>query len=285
MITQRQNSNWHCIISGFATANERLPVPLSVCLTGNWWRCQIHSSSESCFLNFKFKWFCILLVAVQKDLETFDLEDFKYNFVNISAFRMVDADAVATRHLLRDMEKFQPIGQKILNKSNIIQAEPALMYDSVMALAHGLAALDRGTALRLANLSCDIEQPWNDGSSLFNYINTVSFVQLLFCLFIDSFIDWIELNWIELNKWKKVEFTGLTGAVRFKEGRRYNVTLDLLKLKRENLTKVGEWNSQVGLNITDPVAFYEGSTPNITLIVMTNEVCRRPLLLLLLSLI
>jgi hypothetical protein len=42
-----------------------------------------------------------------------------------------------------------------------------------MALAHGLAALDRGTALRLANLSCDIEQPWNDGSSLFNYINTV----------------------------------------------------------------------------------------------------------------
>jgi ionotropic kainate glutamate receptor 2 len=47
------------------------------------------------------------------------------------------------------------------------------VYDSVMALAHGLAALDRGTALRLANLSCDIEQPWNDGSSLFNYINTV----------------------------------------------------------------------------------------------------------------
>ncbi|KAI9565746.1 hypothetical protein GHT06_009538 [Daphnia sinensis] len=174
------------------------------------------------------------------DLETFDLEDFKYNFVNISAFRIVDADSNFTRHQLRDMEKFQPVGQSILNKSNIIQAEPALVYDSVMALAHGLAALDRGTSLRLANLSCDIEQPWNDGSSLFNYINTV-------------------------------EFTGLTGPVRFKEGRRSNVTLDLLKLKRENLTKVGEWNAQMGLNITDPVAFYEGSTPNITLIVMTNE--------------
>ncbi|XP_045026271.1 glutamate receptor ionotropic, kainate 2 [Daphnia magna] len=174
------------------------------------------------------------------DLETFDLEDFKYNFVNISAFRIVDADSNFTRNQLRDMEKFQPVGQSILNKSNIIQAEPALVYDSVMALAHGLAALDRGTALRLANLSCDIEQPWNDGSSLFNYINTV-------------------------------EFVGLTGPVRFKEGRRSNVTLDLLKLKRENLTKVGEWNAEMGLNITDPVAFYEGSTPNITLIVMTNE--------------
>jgi ionotropic kainate glutamate receptor 2 len=69
-----------------------------------------------------------------------------------------------------------------------------------------------------------------------------------------------------------VEFVGLTGPIRFKEGRRSNITLDLLKLKRENLTKVGEWNGQSGLNITDPVAFYEGSTPNITLIVMTNEV-------------
>ncbi len=69
-----------------------------------------------------------------------------------------------------------------------------------------------------------------------------------------------------------MEFVGLTGPIRFKEGRRSNITLDLLKLKRENLTKVGEWNVQSGLNITDPVAFYEGSTPNITLIVMTNEV-------------
>jgi ionotropic kainate glutamate receptor 2 len=149
-------------------------------------------------------------------LETFDLEDFKYNFVNISAFRIVDAESNFTRQLLRDMEKFQPIGQSIssINPTSsrcvkvgvvggnyknfyltnfipiilvfcfrflfavvvvvaVVKAEPALVYDSVMALAHGLAALDRGTALRLANLSCDIEQPWNDGSSLFNYINTV----------------------------------------------------------------------------------------------------------------
>ena len=115
------------------------------------------------------------------------------------------------------------------------------MFDSVMALAYGLAALDRGTALRLANLSCDLESPWNDGSSLFNYINTV-------------------------------EFQGLTGPVRFKEGRRSNVKLDLLKLKGEHLVAVGEWSPQPGLQITDPTAFYEGRTPNITLVVMTNEV-------------
>ena len=137
------------------------------------------------------------------------------------------------------------------------------MYDSVMALAHGLAALDRGTSLRLANLSCEIEQPWIDGSSLFNYINTV-------------YINYYLLRARHIIKIPtiQVEFNGLTGAVRFKEGRRSNITMDLLKLKRENLTKVGEWNVQKGLNITDPVAFYEGSTPNITLVVMTNEVMK-----------
>ena len=56
-----------------------------------------------------------------QDLETFDLEDFKYNFVNISAFRLVDADNEATINVLSDMEDFQPIGQNILNKTNVIQ--------------------------------------------------------------------------------------------------------------------------------------------------------------------
>lgn len=71
-----------------------------------------------------FLFFCCFLFLndwVEKDLETFDLEDFKYNFVNISAFRIVNADSNFTRHLLKDMEKFQPVGQSILNKSNIIQ--------------------------------------------------------------------------------------------------------------------------------------------------------------------
>jgi len=58
---------------------------------------------------------------IEQDLETFDLEDFKYNFVNISAFRMVDADNEVTINLLKDMEEFQPIGQNILNRTNVIQ--------------------------------------------------------------------------------------------------------------------------------------------------------------------
>jgi hypothetical protein len=66
----------------------------------------------------------IRLLAFPQDIETFDLEDFKYNFVNITAFRLVDADDVGVRSILRDMERYQPAGNTILNKSRIIQVSP-----------------------------------------------------------------------------------------------------------------------------------------------------------------
>lgn len=65
---------------------------------------------------------------------------------------------------------------------------------------------------------------------------------------------------------------GLTGHIEFREGKRNNFKLDLLKLKKEELRKVGHWSPGKGINITDPTAFYESSVTNITLIVMTREV-------------
>jgi glutamate receptor, ionotropic, invertebrate len=59
--------------------------------------------------------------------------------------------------------------------SRFAQAESALMFDSVYVFAKGLAALDQGYVLKPANLSCDLENPWEDGLSLYNYINTVIF--------------------------------------------------------------------------------------------------------------
>lgn len=52
------------------------------------------------------------------------------------------------------------------------------MFDSVYVFVAGLTALDRGYTLRPTNLSCDLEQPWRDGLSLYNYINSVSCVDL-----------------------------------------------------------------------------------------------------------
>lgn len=54
-------------------------------------------------------------------METFDLEDFKYNSVNITAFRIVDVENSKVREKLHTMENFQPIGHAILNKSGVIQ--------------------------------------------------------------------------------------------------------------------------------------------------------------------
>ncbi|KDR16107.1 Glutamate receptor, ionotropic kainate 2 [Zootermopsis nevadensis] len=172
------------------------------------------------------------------DIETFDLEDFKYNFVNMTAFRIVDAEDVGVREILKDMERFQPVGHSILNKSRIIQAEPALMYDSVHVFAVGLQTLEQSHTLRLSNVSCDEELPWDGGLSLINYINSV-------------------------------ELKGLTGPIEFKEGRRIQFKLDLLKLKQHALVKVGEWSPNTGVNITDRSAFFDPGTMNVTLIVIT----------------
>ncbi|XP_025261834.1 glutamate receptor ionotropic, kainate 2 isoform X2 [Camponotus floridanus] len=172
------------------------------------------------------------------DIETFDLEDFKYNFVNITAFRLVDADDLGVRSILRDMERYQPAGNTILNKSRIIQAEPALIYDSVQVFAVGLRTLEQSHALRPANISCELEHPWDGGLSLINYINSV-------------------------------EMKGISGPIEFKEGRRIQFKLDLLKLKQHSLVKVGEWRPGTGINVTDTAAFFEPSIGNVTLIVIT----------------
>lgn len=65
---------------------------------------------------------------------------------------------------------------------------------------------------------------------------------------------------------------GLTGKVNFMEGRRNKFKIDILKLKQEIIQKVGYWQPDVGVNISDPTAFYDSNIANITLVVMTREV-------------
>lgn len=55
------------------------------------------------------------------DIESFDLEDFKYNSVNITAFRLVDIGSKRVNEVLEQMQKFQHTGRDILNSSSIVQ--------------------------------------------------------------------------------------------------------------------------------------------------------------------
>ena len=54
------------------------------------------------------------------DVESFDLEDFRYNRVNMTAFRLVDSTSERVRELLREMEEISPIGRAILNQSQVV---------------------------------------------------------------------------------------------------------------------------------------------------------------------
>ena len=47
------------------------------------------------------------------------LEDFRYNRVNMTAFRLVDSTSERVRSLLHEMEEISPIGRAILNQSQV----------------------------------------------------------------------------------------------------------------------------------------------------------------------
>lgn len=55
-----------------------------------------------------------------------------------------------------------------------MQTDAALMYDAVYVFAHALEQVEPSySRMRLVNLSCDGEQAWAFGSSLYSYINLV----------------------------------------------------------------------------------------------------------------
>ncbi|XP_049316276.1 glutamate receptor ionotropic, kainate 2 isoform X5 [Bactrocera dorsalis] len=175
------------------------------------------------------------------DIETFDLEDFKNNFANITSFRLVDVGDLSVRNILKNMEAYNyNYNNKTTyyRKLRTIETEPAVAYDSVYIFAIGLTSLQQSLTLSVSNASCASEIPWDGGLSLINYINSV-------------------------------EWRGLTGPIQFKEGRRVKFKLDLVKLRQHSLVKVGEWTPQTRLNITEPALFFDGGTINVTLVVIT----------------
>ncbi|CAG0916424.1 unnamed protein product [Notodromas monacha] len=222
------------------------------------------------------------------DVETFDLEDFKYNYVNMTAFRLVDSGERHVRNTLRDMEEYQPFGNPLLNRTGVIEAGPAMIYDSVFVLAHGLQAMFLTHSLTSSavggnpftghkrqqqqqqqkpmmtmttlhsNASCWDKRSWNLGHELFRHVDGV-------------------------------KFHGLTGPLEFSGGKRKGLKFDLLKLRQEKLVKVGEWREIAattmttstsgggdeqrtwapGITLTDENVFYEGRAPNVTLRVTT----------------
>lgn len=85
---------------------------------------EISKTSINCEYKLELKWYkrIFFLFVFLQDIETFDLEDFKYNSVNMTAFRLVDLEEPKVAEVLKQMERFQPaIGHAILNKTGVIQ--------------------------------------------------------------------------------------------------------------------------------------------------------------------
>ena len=62
----------------------------------------------------------IQIISIIISIHRFDLEDFRYNNVNMTAFRLVDADNEEVQQLLYEMETLSPLGAAILNKSQVM---------------------------------------------------------------------------------------------------------------------------------------------------------------------
>ena len=68
----------------------------------------------------------------------------------MTSFRLVDTASEGVSSALRAMETASPMSRAILNRSQVILTEPALVYDSVMVFAKGLErALAEGPELFL----------------------------------------------------------------------------------------------------------------------------------------
>lgn len=61
------------------------------------------------------------------DLETFEMEDFRYNFVNITAFRLVDTNDVFVKETLKEMEQFNRQRNVRFKKSFAVEVK--LLYN------------------------------------------------------------------------------------------------------------------------------------------------------------
>ncbi|XP_059056605.1 glutamate receptor ionotropic, kainate 2 [Achroia grisella] len=173
------------------------------------------------------------------DMELFDFEDFYYNRVNMSGWRLVDRGSDKVKEALQVMEKFHPIGASILSDGQI-KTEPALLYDAVQTLAMALASTE---GLQSANVSCENEAPWSQGNTLLDSINSV-------------------------------KAHGLTGPIEFKNEIRSNFTLQLMRLsggEDGGVVLSGHWTPGEGLEVTDPAAYRRDPPPNVTLTVVTVE--------------
>nr|XP_053772518.1 glutamate receptor ionotropic, kainate 1 isoform X1 [Desmodus rotundus] len=156
------------------------------------------------------------------DLFALDLELYRYSGVNMTGFRLLNVDdpqvaAVAEKW---SMERLQaPPRPEAGLLDGTMTTDAALMFDAVHAVA---LAAHRAPQLAVSSLQCHRHKPWRLGPRFTSLIR--------------------EARW-----------DGLTGHIAFNrtDGSRKDFDLDIISLQEEGTAKIGMWNSNRGLNMTD----------------------------------
>ncbi|CAF1037266.1 unnamed protein product [Rotaria magnacalcarata] len=176
------------------------------------------------------------------NIDSYDLEDFKYNFVNLTAFRLFRRDDQRVKSAMDSFLLFKTMPIDDINQ-RLFTTSVALWVDAVLAYAYAYDKLItsyggfRSEAIR-PNISCVEDNKWPLGAELGL-------------------------------KFSEISFDGITGTVKFTpSGKRTGFELDIVHLTETGLTKIGVWSREQGANFT-LISSSRGTLFNSTLIVTT----------------
>ncbi|XP_055849579.1 glutamate receptor ionotropic, kainate 2-like isoform X2 [Episyrphus balteatus] len=147
------------------------------------------------------------------DLQTIDLEEFKYSEANITGIRMFSPDQPEVKLLITALG--YPEDDIDRNVSCPITLEMALLYDAVRLFAEGTKSIE----LKSAPLNCDDKEVLDNGYTFSNYL---------------------ALSEIE----------GLTGKILFNGRRRTNYTFEIIELTAAGLATIGHWSTHQSLRFS-----------------------------------
>ncbi|CAF0775028.1 unnamed protein product [Rotaria sordida] len=176
------------------------------------------------------------------NIDTFDLEDFKHNFVNLTSFRLFNRYDPRVQTAMDSFLTFKTMSNNDFNQ-RLFTTSVALWVDAVLAFAYAYDQLIKshsniGSEMLRPNISCLDRNGWSLGRELYL-------------------------------KFHQVSFEGITGRVQFtSNGERTGFELDVVHLLEKGLSKIGVWSREQGANFT-LVSTSRGSIFNSTLIVTT----------------
>lgn len=147
-----------------------------------------------------------------------NLEDFKYNRANITAFRIVKVGSPFYETISRNLSDYYISNGKDKNKV-LSSTRNALIFDSLFSLATVIKEAEKTVNFNDANVSCIKEK------------------SLAYGRLMKGFLQDIAVN-------------GLTGLITFRNNQRKEFELDALQLKESGVIKCGDWSPLNGLNFT-----------------------------------